>query len=89
MNPFGALDHYARTYQDDYYGVQRDVHKTILFVSHDIEEAFKLGDQIAVLSEGKLVQAWLTVELLARPAMLLCASWSEPIAFCASFNIYP
>ncbi len=45
-----------------------DVQKTILFVSHDIEEAFKLGDQIAVLSEGKLIQLGTPVELLAHPA---------------------
>ncbi|MBV9228337.1 MAG: ATP-binding cassette domain-containing protein [Chloroflexi bacterium] len=67
--PFGALDAITRArMQDELLRVQRDVHKTILFVSHDIEEAFKLGDQIAVLSEGKLVQLGSPVELLARPA---------------------
>jgi len=48
--------------------IQRDVRKTILFVSHDMEEAFKLGDEIAVLSEGKLVQLGTPVDLLAHPA---------------------
>src|SRR5437588_1717154 len=67
--PFGALDAITRArMQDELLRVQRDVHKTILFVSHDIEEAFKLGDQIAVLSEGKLVQLGTPVELLANPA---------------------
>ncbi len=67
--PFGALDAITRArMQDELLRIQRDVHKTILFVSHDIEEAFKLGDQIAVLSEGKLVQLGTPVELLARPA---------------------
>src|SRR5579859_3140415 len=67
--PFGALDAITRArMQDELLRVQRDVHKTILFVSHDIEEAFKLGDQIAVLSEGKLVQLGSPVELLAHPA---------------------
>ena len=66
--PFGALDAITRArMQDELLRVQRDVHKTILFVSHDIEEAFKLGDQIAVLSEGKLVQLGTPVELLANP----------------------
>src|SRR6266550_7736662 len=67
--PFGALDAITRArMQDELLRVQRDVHKTILFVSHDIEEAFKLGDQIAVLSEGKLIQMGSPVELLAHPA---------------------
>src|SRR6266581_96806 len=67
--PFGALDAITRArMQDELLRVQRDVHKTIVFVSHDIEEAFKLGDQIAVLSEGKLVQLGTPVELLGKPA---------------------
>ena len=67
--PFGALDAITRArMQDELLRIQRDVHKTILFVSHDIEEAFKLGDQIAVLSEGKLIQLGSPIELLAHPA---------------------
>jgi len=67
--PFGALDAITRArMQDELLRIQRDVRKTILFVSHDIEEAFKLGDQIAILSEGKLVQLGSPVELLAQPA---------------------
>lgn len=66
--PFGALDAITRArMQEELQRIQRDVHKTILFVSHDIEEAFTLGNQIAVLSEGKLVQLGTPVELLARP----------------------
>ena len=67
--PFGALDAITRArMQEELLRVQRDVHKTILFVSHDIEEAFKLGDRIAVLSEGKLAQLGSPIELLAHPA---------------------
>ncbi len=67
--PFGALDAITRTrLQNELLRIQRDVRKTILFVSHDIEEAFKLGNQIAVLSEGKLLQLGTPVELLANPA---------------------
>jgi osmoprotectant transport system ATP-binding protein len=66
--PFGALDAITRArMQDELLRIQRDVHKTILFVSHDIEEAFKLGNQIAVLSEGKLIQMGSPVDLLAQP----------------------
>ncbi|HJT59348.1 MAG TPA: ABC transporter ATP-binding protein [Ktedonobacteraceae bacterium] len=67
--PFGALDAITRErMQEELLRVQRDVHKTILFVSHDIQEAFKLGNMIAVLNEGKLMQLGSPVELLANPA---------------------
>ena len=67
--PFGALDAITRArMQDELLRIQRDVHKTILFVSHDVEEAFKLGNMIAVLNEGKLMQLGTPVDLLANPA---------------------
>src|SRR5258707_14656056 len=67
--PFGALDAITRArMQDELLRIQRDVRKTILFVSHDIEEAFKLGSQIAVLNEGQLVQVGSPVSLLGNPA---------------------
>ncbi len=67
--PFGALDAITRArMQDELLRIQRDVRKTIVFVSHDMEEAFKLGDQVAVLHEGKLQQIGTTVELLSNPA---------------------
>jgi osmoprotectant transport system ATP-binding protein len=66
--PFGALDAITRArMQDELVRIQHDVQKTILFVSHDIEEAFKLGDIIAVLHEGHLMQLGTPVELLANP----------------------
>ncbi|MGZ3665463.1 MAG: ABC transporter ATP-binding protein, partial [Ktedonobacterales bacterium] len=54
--------------QDELRRLQQAVHKTILFVTHDVEEAFKLGEQIVVMSEGKLMQEGSLVELLAKPA---------------------
>lgn len=67
--PFGALDAITRArMQDELLRVQRDVRKTIVFVSHDIEEAFKLGNQIAVLDQGKLAQIGSSIDLLTRPA---------------------
>src|SRR5437762_10034480 len=67
--PFGALDAITRARtQDELLHIQHDVQKTILFVSHDIEEAFKLGNQIAVLSEGQLIQLGSPVDLLTHPA---------------------
>lgn len=67
--PFGALDAITRAQmQDELLRIQRDVHKTILFVTHDIEEALKLGDLIAVMHQGKLMQLGTPVDLLASPA---------------------
>jgi osmoprotectant transport system ATP-binding protein len=66
--PFGALDAITRArMQDELVRIQHDVQKTILFVSHDIEEAFKLGDMIAVMHDGQLIQLGTPVELLAKP----------------------
>lgn len=67
--PFGALDAITRArLQDELRHLQQAVHKTILFVTHDVEEAFKLGEQIVVMSEGRLMQEGSPVELLAKPA---------------------
>ena len=67
--PFGALDAITRfRMQEELLRIQHGVRKTILFVSHDVEEAFRLGDQIAVLSEGRLVQLGTPVDLLVHPA---------------------
>jgi osmoprotectant transport system ATP-binding protein len=67
--PFGALDAITRArMQDELLRIQRNVRKTILFVSHDIEEAFKLGDMIAVMHDGHLMQLGTPVELLAQPS---------------------
>ena len=66
--PFGALDAITRErMQDELLRIRRTMHKTILFVTHDVEEAFRLGDQIAILSEGKLVQLGTPIDLLANP----------------------
>jgi osmoprotectant transport system ATP-binding protein len=67
--PFGALDAITRgQMQDELLRIQRDVRKTILFVTHDIEEALKLGDLIAVMHQGKLMQLGTPGDLLTSPA---------------------
>ena len=51
--PFGAVDPIVRDrLQDEFLRLQREVRKTVLFVTHDIDEAVRLGDRIAVFSEG-------------------------------------
>jgi osmoprotectant transport system ATP-binding protein len=67
--PFGALDAITRErMQEELLRIRRTMRKTILFVTHDVEEAFRLGDRIAILSEGKLVQLGTPIDLLANPA---------------------
>ena len=68
--PFGAIDPIARErLQDELLRLQRVVRKTIVFVTHDIEEAIKLGDRVALLQVGgRLAQYATPAELLARPA---------------------
>ena len=67
--PFGALDAITRgRLQDELLRIQRDTGKTILFVTHDVDEAFKLGTQVVVMDQGRLMQEGAPVELLARPA---------------------
>ncbi len=68
--PFGAIDPINRErLQDELLRVQREVRKTIVFVTHDIDEAIKLGDRIAILREGGVLAQYATPdELLAAPA---------------------
>ncbi len=67
--PFAALDAITRDHmQAELLRIQRGVRKTILFVTHDVEEAFRLGSQIAVMSEGRLVQLGTPIDLLTHPA---------------------
>ncbi|HWU21660.1 MAG TPA: ATP-binding cassette domain-containing protein [Nocardioides sp.] len=68
--PFSAVDPVVREQlQDELLALQADLGKTIAFVTHDIDEAIKLGDQIAVMQHGgRLAQLATPAELLARPA---------------------
>src|SRR3954468_21913890 len=68
--PFGAIDPVNRSrLQDEFKNLQATLRKTVVFVTHDIDEAVKLGDRIAVLAEGgTLAQIATPAELLASPA---------------------
>lgn len=66
--PFAALDAITRAcLQEELRDLQRKLHKTILFVTHDVEEALLLADRIAVLRSGQLVQYGTPLEIIARP----------------------
>jgi osmoprotectant transport system ATP-binding protein len=74
--PFAALDPINReTIQDEFLRMQKTLRKTILFVSHDIDEAVKMADRIAIFRAGKLAQVGPPDELLAHPADDFVASF--------------
>jgi osmoprotectant transport system ATP-binding protein len=67
--PFGAVDPVNRELiQDEFLRMQRSLRKTVLFVSHDIDEAVKMADRIAIFRTGRLEQYAAPDELLGRPA---------------------
>ena len=67
--PFGAIDPINReVLQDEFLRIQAKLKKTIIFVTHDINEAIKMGQRVVLLQDGQLVQAGLPDELLNRPA---------------------
>jgi osmoprotectant transport system ATP-binding protein len=67
--PFGALDPLTRAaLQDEFLRLMRDLRKTIVFVTHDLDEALKLGTRIAVMRDGRLLQYDTPAHLLAAPA---------------------
>lgn len=66
--PFGAIDAITReTLQNEILRIQRQLKKTILFVSHDVEEALRLADKIMILQQGKIVQFDTPFHILTRP----------------------
>ena len=67
--PFSALDPLIRDkLQDELLLLQKDLKKTIIFVSHDLDEAMKLGNRIAILEGGRIVQCGTAEDILLRPA---------------------
>ncbi|HXV48438.1 MAG TPA: ABC transporter ATP-binding protein, partial [Candidatus Binatia bacterium] len=81
--PFGALDPITRhDIQQEFKQLQRDLGKTMVFVTHDIAEAFVLATRIALLQDGEMV-------LLGPPAALLESSHPEARAFAACFHNGP
>jgi osmoprotectant transport system ATP-binding protein len=66
--PFGAIDPINRlVIQDEFLKMQKELNKTIMFVSHDIDEAVKMASRIAIFRDGKLVQCATPDDLLAHP----------------------
>ncbi|MEA2717019.1 MAG: osmoprotectant transport system ATP-binding protein [Actinomycetota bacterium] len=75
--PFGAIDPINRDrLQQEFLRLQGEVRKTVVFVTHDVDEALRLGDKIAVLREGGYLEQYATpAEILARPATAFVADF--------------
>ncbi|TCO74065.1 choline ABC transporter ATP-binding protein [Rhodovulum euryhalinum] len=66
--PFSALDPLIRTHlQDELLALQKQLARTIIFVSHDLDEAFKLGNHIAIMEDGRIVQCGSPREIFTNP----------------------
>jgi osmoprotectant transport system ATP-binding protein len=67
--PFSALDPISREQlQDELISMQRDIQKTIIFVTHDMDEALKIADKIVIMKDGAIVQQGSPEEILRHPA---------------------
>ncbi|MBN1369605.1 MAG: glycine betaine/L-proline ABC transporter ATP-binding protein [Dehalococcoidaceae bacterium] len=67
--PFGALDALIRAeMQEELLTLQREIKKTVVFVTHDLDEALRLGDRIAIMRDGAIEQIGTADEILAEPA---------------------
>jgi glycine betaine/proline transport system ATP-binding protein len=78
--PFSALDPVIRTrLQDELLELQRNLKRTIIFVSHDLDEAFKIGDRIAILEGGRIVQCGTPRDIIRNPADAYVADFVEHI----------
>jgi glycine betaine/proline transport system ATP-binding protein len=67
--PFSALDPLVRQdMQFELLSLQKKLNKTIVFITHDINEAFKLGDRVAIMNEGKIIQIDTPENMAANPA---------------------
>jgi glycine betaine/proline transport system ATP-binding protein len=78
--PFSALDPLIRRdMQDEVIKLQREVRKTMIFITHDLMEALKLGDRIAIMKDGRFVQVGTPEEVVARPADSYVADFTRDV----------
>ena len=67
--PFSALDPLIRRdMQDEVVRLQQELHKTVVFITHDLAEALKVGDRIAIMRDGRFVQVGTPEEVVSAPA---------------------
>lgn len=84
---FSALDPLIRSeMQDELLRLQRTLHKTILFITHDFQEALKLGTRIAIMSEGKLVREGTPQSIVMEPGSDYVAAFTRDVDRARLFN---
>ncbi|WP_160712663.1 quaternary amine ABC transporter ATP-binding protein [Chitinophaga solisilvae] len=77
---FSALDPLIRTQmQDELLDLQEKMHKTIVFITHDLDEAIRLGDRIAIMKDGEVIQIGTPEEILTAPANDYVSSFVEKV----------
>lgn len=87
--PFGALDPIIRTHlQEEFLQIQKELKKTILFVSHDIDEAVKMADKIALLKGGKMMQYAEPARMLNKPSNSFVAEFVGQDRVLKSMSLY-
>jgi glycine betaine/proline transport system ATP-binding protein len=78
--PFSALDPLTRRQmQDEFLRLQHLLRKTIIFITHDIIEAFRLADRIAIMREGEIIQIGRPVDIVLKPADDYVAAFTEDV----------
>lgn len=78
--PFSALDPLIRReMQDELISLQAQMHKTLIFITHDFAEAIKLGDHIAIMKDGELVQVGTAQEIVLHPKNDYVAEFTEDV----------
>jgi len=78
--PFSALDPLIRRdMQDELLELQKSVHKTIVFITHDLDEALILGDRIAIMKDGRFVQVGTAQEIVSDPSDDYVAAFTQGI----------
>ena len=86
--PFSALDPLIRRdMQDELIRLQEQMHKTIIFITHDLTEATKLGSRIAIMRDGAIVQIGTPEEILANPADDYVADFTRDVRSCSIVTV--
>ncbi len=85
--PFSGLDPLIRRrMQDELLSLETQLHKTIVFITHDLNEAIKLGDRIAIMRDGVIVQQGTPEEIVTRPADDYVADFVQDVASVADLR---
>jgi glycine betaine/proline transport system ATP-binding protein len=78
--PFSALDPLIRReMQDEFLRLQSMLHKTIVFITHDFDEAIRLADRIAIMKDGAIIQVGTPEDLVVKPATEYVAEFTHDV----------